>query len=89
MLGREGLGNSCEMANPLSLVAISASSARCIAGPVNIHDDVLRAMNVQSQNHRDAWFAPFFKYVRDRWSVCCFVKRGQEGLCVVVVGWAA
>lgn len=63
MLGREGLGNLFELANPLSLVAISASSARCIAGPVNIHDDVLRAMNVQSQNHRDAWFAPFFKYI--------------------------
>ncbi|KAL6776409.1 SGA1 [Auxenochlorella protothecoides x Auxenochlorella symbiontica] len=32
-----------------------------VPGPVNIHDDVLRAMSVQSQNHRDAWFAPFFK----------------------------
>lgn len=33
------------------------------AGPVNIHDRVLRAMNVPGQNHRDPWFAAFFKDV--------------------------
>jgi hypothetical protein len=33
------------------------------AGPVNIHERVLRAMNVPGQNHRDPWFAPFFKDV--------------------------
>lgn len=31
------------------------------AGPVNIHERVLRAMNVPGQNHRDPFFAPFFK----------------------------
>lgn len=31
------------------------------AGPVNIHDNVLRAMQVPGQNHRDPWFAPFFQ----------------------------
>lgn len=30
-------------------------------GPVNVHDKVLRAMHVPGQNHRDAWFAEFFK----------------------------
>jgi hypothetical protein len=32
-------------------------------GPVNIHDRVLRAMNVPGQNHRDPWFAEIFKKV--------------------------
>lgn len=32
-------------------------------GPVNIHERVLRAMNVPGQNHRDPWFASFFKDV--------------------------
>lgn len=30
-------------------------------GPVNIHERVLRVMNVPGQNHRDPFFAPFFK----------------------------
>lgn len=34
-----------------------------VPGPVNIHDRVLRAMNVPGQNHRDPWFAAFFKDV--------------------------
>ncbi|KAF6266398.1 pyridoxal phosphate-dependent transferase [Scenedesmus sp. NREL 46B-D3] len=34
-----------------------------VPGPVNIHDNVLRAMNVPGQNHRDPWFASFFKDV--------------------------
>lgn len=32
-----------------------------VPGPVNIHERVLRAMNVPGQNHRDPWFAEFFK----------------------------
>jgi alanine-glyoxylate transaminase/serine-glyoxylate transaminase/serine-pyruvate transaminase len=32
-----------------------------LTGPVNIHDDVQRAMNVPGQNHRDPWFAELFK----------------------------
>lgn len=32
-----------------------------VSGPVNIHEDVLRAMNVGGQNHRDPWFAEFYK----------------------------
>lgn len=32
-----------------------------LVGPVNIHDRVLRAMDVPGQNHRDPFFAPFFK----------------------------
>eukprot|EP00200_Dunaliella_tertiolecta_P004805 CAMPEP_0202339556 /NCGR_PEP_ID=MMETSP1126-20121109/1365_1 /ASSEMBLY_ACC=CAM_ASM_000457 /TAXON_ID=3047 /ORGANISM="Dunaliella tertiolecta, Strain CCMP1320" /LENGTH=452 /DNA_ID=CAMNT_0048930119 /DNA_START=317 /DNA_END=1675 /DNA_ORIENTATION=+ len=34
-----------------------------VPGPVNIHDRVLRAMNVPGQNHRDPWFAEFYKEV--------------------------
>lgn len=32
-----------------------------IPGPVNIHEDVLNAMHVPGQNHRDPWFAEFYK----------------------------
>lgn len=32
----------------------------CFSGPVNIHDKVLRAMNVGGQNHRDPWFSKFY-----------------------------
>ena len=32
-----------------------------VPGPVNIHEDVVRAMTVPGQNHRDPWFADFFK----------------------------
>ncbi|MEW5319545.1 MAG: hypothetical protein WDW38_010690 [Sanguina aurantia] len=32
-----------------------------VPGPVNVHERVLRAMNVPGQNHRDPWFADFFK----------------------------
>ena len=32
-----------------------------VPGPVNIHDNVLRAMHVGGQNHRDPWFAEFYK----------------------------
>ena len=32
-------------------------------GPVNIHENVMRAMDRPSQNHRDPWFAPFFQKV--------------------------
>ena len=31
-----------------------------IAGPVNIHERVMRAMTRPSQNHRDPWFNPWF-----------------------------
>jgi alanine-glyoxylate transaminase/serine-glyoxylate transaminase/serine-pyruvate transaminase len=27
---------------------------------VNIHEEVIRAMNVPGQNHRDPWFAAFY-----------------------------
>lgn len=32
-----------------------------VPGPVNIHDNVLRAMHVGGQNHRDPWFNEFYK----------------------------
>ena len=34
-----------------------------LPGPVNIHENVMRAMDRPSQNHRDPWFAPFFQKV--------------------------
>ena len=45
------------MTDPAYLVAPSTH----VAGPVNIHEDVLRAMTIPGQNHRDPWFAEFFK----------------------------
>jgi hypothetical protein len=33
------------------------------AGPVNIHEQVMRAMDRPSQNHRDPWFPPFFQQI--------------------------
>ena len=30
---------------------------------MNIHENVLRAMDRPSQNHRDPWFAPFFTQI--------------------------
>ena len=38
-----------------------SSRAGMHAGPVNIHENVLRAMDRPSQNHRDPWFPEFFK----------------------------
>jgi len=32
-----------------------------VPGPVNIHENVQRAMQVPGQNHRDPWFAGFYK----------------------------
>ncbi|PSC68939.1 serine-glyoxylate aminotransferase [Micractinium conductrix] len=32
-----------------------------VPGPVNVHDSVIRAMSVPGQNHRDPWFAEFYK----------------------------
>lgn len=37
-----------------------------VQGPVNVHDSVIRAMSVPGQNHRDPWFAEFYKQVRTR-----------------------
>lgn len=34
-----------------------------VPGPVNIHERVLRAMNVPGQNHRDPWFAAWWKEI--------------------------
>lgn len=34
-----------------------------VPGPVNIHERVLRAMNVPGQNHRDPWFPELYKGV--------------------------
>ena len=35
-------------------------ACRAAAGPVNIHERVLRAMSVPGQNHRDPWFAKVY-----------------------------
>lgn len=49
------MGVACDRLNHLHM------STWLSAGPVNIHERVLRAMNVPGQNHRDPFFAPFFK----------------------------
>lgn len=47
-----------------------------VPGPVNIHDRVLRAMNVPGQNHRDPWFAEMYKSVLEDTK---FVYQTKEG----------
>jgi hypothetical protein len=46
------------------------------AGPVNIHERVLRVMNVPGQNHRDPWFAELYKSVLEDTK---FIYQTTEG----------
>ena len=47
-----------------------------VPGPVNIHENVLRAMDRPSQNHRDPWFAPFFKECLEDSKMIFGTKKG-------------
>ena len=47
-----------------------------VPGPVNIHDRVLRAMNLPGQNHRDPWFPELYKSVLEDTK---FVYQTKEG----------
>jgi hypothetical protein len=65
------------------------------AGPVNIHDRVLRAMNVPGQNHRDPWFAAFFKdvladskYIFQTQAGTPFIFTGAQWLLLLCCGIA-
>lgn len=51
-----------------------------VPGPVNIHENVLRAMNVPGQNHRDPWFAAFFKQVLEDTKMLYQTKDGTPFL---------
>ena len=48
----------------------------CHAGPVNIHENVLRAMDRPSQNHRDPWFPPFFQSILEDTKMIFKTKEG-------------
>jgi hypothetical protein len=61
-LGAEALEASGDLA-ALEAEASHAPPLPRAAGPVNIHENVLRAMHVPGQNHRDPWFAEFYKCV--------------------------
>lgn len=45
-------------------------------GPVNIHDNVLRAMHVGGQNHRDPWFPEFYKACLEETKMIFGSKKG-------------
>ena len=47
-----------------------------VPGPVNIHENVLRAMDRPSQNHRDPWFAPFLKEILEDSKMIFGTKKG-------------
>ncbi|GAX81546.1 hypothetical protein CEUSTIGMA_g8974.t1 [Chlamydomonas eustigma] len=47
-----------------------------VPGPVNIHERVLRVMNVPGQNHRDPWFAELYKSVLEDTK---FIYQTTEG----------
>lgn len=51
-----------------------------VPGPVNIHERVLRAMNVPGQNHRDPWFAAVFKKVLEDTKLIFNTKEGTTFL---------
>lgn len=68
-------GTQAEAAAPFSYVPPGRNHL-FVPGPVNIHDNVLRAMNVAGQNHRDPWFAELYKSVLEDTK---FVYQTKEG----------
>ena len=46
------------------------------AGPVNIHERVMRAMTRPSQNHRDPWFNPWFSSILEEVKTIFKTKEG-------------
>lgn len=60
------------------------------AGPVNIHERVRNAMIVPGENHRDAFFAPFFKDVLEHSKYLFQTKTGTPfifpGTCPCLAG---
>lgn len=52
---------SCSVIDTPECIGTKHTTLVLLTGPVNIHERVLRAMNVPGQNHRDPFFAPFFK----------------------------
>ncbi|GBG00276.1 hypothetical protein Rsub_13002 [Raphidocelis subcapitata] len=47
-----------------------------VPGPVNIHERVLRAMNVPGQNHRDPWFAAWWKEILEETKILYGTTQG-------------
>ena len=47
-----------------------------LAGPVNIHERVRRAMMVPGENHRDPFFMPFFKDLLENTKYLFQTKKG-------------
>lgn len=54
-----------------------------VPGPVNIHENVLRAMHVPGQNHRDPWFAEFYKKCLEDTK---FIYNSKEGTTIIFPG---
>ncbi|KAI8466678.1 MAG: pyridoxal phosphate-dependent transferase [Monoraphidium minutum] len=49
-----------------------------VPGPVNIHERVLRAMSVPGQNHRDPWFAAWWKEILDESKIIYGTEHGTS-----------
>ena len=53
------------------------------AGPVNIHERVMRAMTRPAQNHRDPWFNPWFSSILEE---CKTIFKTKEGTTFIFPG---
>ena len=58
------------------LLAAHRGNLRAAAGPVNIHERVMRAMTRPSQNHRDPWFNPWFSSILEEVKTIFKTKEG-------------
>lgn len=64
-------------------MALHAISNALFAGPVNIHERVRNAMIVPGENHRDPWFAPFYKGVLEQMK---YLFQTTEGTPIIFPG---
>ncbi len=58
-------------------------SGHADAGPVNIHERVMRAMTRPAQNHRDPWFNPWFSSILEE---CKSIFKTKEGTTFIFPG---
>ncbi|CAL8462270.1 g1801 [Coccomyxa elongata] len=54
-----------------------------VPGPVNIHEQVMRAMDRPSQNHRDPWFPPFYQQILEDTK---YIFKTTEGTAFIFPG---
>lgn len=66
------------------VTCVSRSSLH--SGPVNIHERVRNAMIVPGENHRDPWFAPFYKGVLEQMK---YLFQTENGTPIIFPGTPA